>query len=77
MGEFSGTSSRLAANVTSSIEMFGAYEESSGPYTHGWEIAFREGDDFRLIKEAQTGPGSGFLMFEAKLLRLVRSERIL
>lgn len=63
MCELFGMSSLLPANVRFSLEIFGERGGNSGPHADGWGIAFREGQDFRVIKEAQPAAGSACLRF--------------
>lgn len=63
MCELFGMSSLLTANVTFSLEIFGERGGKSGPHTDGWGIAFREGRDFRVIKEPEPAAGSALLRF--------------
>jgi glutamine amidotransferase len=52
MCQLFGISSRLPTNVTFSLKVFGERGGKTGPHGDGWGVAFHEGRDFRVIKEA-------------------------
>jgi glutamine amidotransferase len=52
MCQLFGMSSRLPTNVTFSLKVFGERGGGIEPHGDGWGIAFHEGRDFRIIKEA-------------------------
>jgi glutamine amidotransferase len=56
-------SSRLSTNVTFSLAVLGDRGGRLGPHKDGWGIAFNEGKDFRIIKEATSASGSACLLF--------------
>jgi predicted glutamine amidotransferase len=61
--ELFALSSDMPANVTFSIGVFGERGGRLGPHKDGWGIAFKEGRDFRLMKEAAPAPDSACLRF--------------
>jgi glutamine amidotransferase len=61
--ELFGMSSRLPTNVTFSLAVFGERGGRIGPHKDGWGIAFNEGKDFRIIKEAAPASNSACLLF--------------
>lgn len=63
MCELFALSSDRPANVTVSLGVFGERGGRVGPHKDGWGIAFREGRDFRLIKEAAPASDSACLRF--------------
>lgn len=63
MCELFGMSSRLPTNVTFSLGVLGERGGRSGPHKDGWGIAFSEGRDFRIIKEAEPACNSACLRF--------------
>jgi glutamine amidotransferase len=63
MCELFGMSSLLPANVTFSLAIVGDRGGNSGPHADGWGVAFREGRDFRVIKEAKPAAESACLRF--------------
>jgi glutamine amidotransferase len=63
MCELFGMSSRLSTNVTFSLSVLGERGGRLGPHKDGWGIAFNEGKDFRIIKEAAPASGSACLLF--------------
>ncbi len=63
MCELFGMSSKLPTNVTFSISVFGERGGHRGPHRDGWGIAFNEGHDFRIIKEAAPASDSACLRF--------------
>jgi predicted glutamine amidotransferase len=63
MCELFALSSDTPANVTFSLGAFGERGGRLGRHRDGWGIAFREGRDFRLIKEAAPAASSACLRF--------------
>ena len=63
MCELFALSSDRPANVTFSLGVFGERGGRLGPHKDGWGIAFKEGRDFRLIKEAVPAAASACLRF--------------
>lgn len=63
MCELFALSSDTAVNVTFSLGVFGERGGRLGPHRDGWGIAFREGRDFRVIKEASPAAASACLRF--------------
>src|SRR3990172_705307 len=63
MCQLFGISSRLPTNVTFSLSVLGERGGGTGPHGDGWGIAFHEGRDFRLIKEAAPAFDSACLKF--------------
>jgi predicted glutamine amidotransferase len=63
MCELFGMSSKLPTNVTFSLSVFGERGGHLGPHKDGWGIAFNEGNDFRIIKEAAPASESACLRF--------------
>lgn len=63
MCELFALSSDMPANVTFSLGVFGERGGRLGPHKDGWGIAFKEGRDFRLIKEAAPASSSACLRF--------------
>ncbi len=63
MCELFGMSSKLPTNVTFSLSVFGERGGQLGPHKDGWGIAFNEGHDFRIIKEAAPASDSACLRF--------------
>lgn len=63
MCELFALSSDAPVNVTFSLGVFGERGGRLGPHRDGWGIAFKEGRDFRLIKEAAPAAASACLRF--------------
>lgn len=63
MCELFGMSSRLPTNVTFSLRVLGERGGRLGPHKDGWGIAFNEGADFRILKEAAPASDSACLRF--------------
>lgn len=63
MCELFAISSDTAVNATFSLGVFGERGGRLGPHKDGWGIAFKEGADFRLIKEAAPASASACLRF--------------
>ena len=63
MCQLFGVSSRLPTNVRFSLKVFGARGGGSEPHGDGWGIAFHQGRDFRIIKEAAPAFDSACLDF--------------
>ena len=63
MCELFALSSDKPANVTFSLGVFGERGGRFGPHKDGWGIAFKEGRDFRVIKEAAPAAASACLRF--------------
>lgn len=63
MCELFALSSDAPATVTVSLGVFGERGGRLGPHKDGWGIAFKEGRDFRLIKEAAPAADSPYLRF--------------
>ena len=63
MCQLFGMSSRLPTNVRFSLKVFGERGGGIGPHGDGWGIAFQEGRDFRIIKEARPAFNSACLDF--------------
>lgn len=63
MCELFALSSDRPANVTFSLGVLGGRGGRLGPHKDGWGIAFKEGRDFRLIKEAAPASSSACLRF--------------
>ncbi|HWP24487.1 MAG TPA: class II glutamine amidotransferase [Candidatus Binatia bacterium] len=63
MCELFGMASRFPTNVTFSLSLFGERGGHRGPHKDGWGIAFNEGRDFRMIKEAAPASDSACLRF--------------
>jgi predicted glutamine amidotransferase len=63
MCELFALSSDMPANVTFSLGVFGERGGRLGPHKDGWGIAFKEGRDFRSIKEAAPASASACLRF--------------
>lgn len=63
MCELFGMSSRLPTNVTFSLSVLGDRGGRLEPHKDGWGIAFNEGKDFRIIKEAALASNSACLQF--------------
>lgn len=61
MCELFALSSDRPANATFSLGVFGERGGRLGPHKDGWGVAFKEGRDFRLIKEAAPASGSACL----------------
>src|SRR6266511_1867127 len=55
--------SNLQTNVPFSLSVFGERGGHRGPHRDGWGIAFNEGHDFRIIKEAAPASDSACLRF--------------
>jgi len=58
MCELFSMSSRYPANISFSLEEFARHGGMSGPHKDGWGIAFYEGGDVRLIREADSAATS-------------------
>lgn len=63
MCELFALSSDRPTNATFSLGVFGERGGRLGPHKDGWGVAFKEGRDFRLIKEATPASGSACLRF--------------
>jgi len=63
MCQLFGMSSRLPTNVTFSLKEFGERGGKTGPHGDGWGIAYHEGRDFRIIKDAAPAFNSACLRF--------------
>lgn len=63
MCELFGMSSKLPTNATFSLSVFGERGGHLGPHRDGWGIAFNEGRDFRIVKEAAPAAESACLRF--------------
>ena len=63
MCELFALTSDRPTNATFSLGVFGARGGRLGPHKDGWGIAFREGRDFRLIKEPTPAADSACLHF--------------
>lgn len=63
MCELFGMSSKLPTNVTFSLSVFGERGGHLGPHRDGWGIAFNDGHDFRIVKEAAPASESACLRF--------------
>jgi predicted glutamine amidotransferase len=63
MCELFALSSDRPTNATFSLGVFGERGGRLGPHKDGWGIAFKEGRDFRLIKEAAPASDSACLRF--------------
>ncbi len=63
MCQLFGMSSRLPTNVRFSLKAFGERGGGNEPHGDGWGIAFHEGRDFRIIKEASPAFDSACLGF--------------
>jgi predicted glutamine amidotransferase len=63
MCELFGMSSRLPTNVMFSLSVLGERGGHLGPHKDGWGIAFNEGRDFRIVKEAAPAWDSACLQF--------------
>ena len=63
MCELFGLCSDRPVNATFSLGIFGQRGGRLGPHKDGWGAAFKEGNAFRLIKEAAAAAGSACLHF--------------
>lgn len=63
MCELLGMSSNLPANVNFSLMKFAEHGGFTGPHRDGWGIAYYDGVDVRLIKEAEAAAGSDWVEF--------------
>lgn len=63
MCELFALSSNVPANITFSLGVLCPRGGREGPLKDGWGIAFKEGRDFRLIKEASPAADSAYLRF--------------
>lgn len=63
MCELFAMSSRLAADVRSSLEIFARRGGAEGPHKDGWGIAYYADEDVRLVKEADPASGSACVRF--------------
>jgi len=63
MCELFALTSNRQANATFSLGIFGGRGGRLGPHKDGWGIAFKEGRDFRLIKEPTPASDSACLSF--------------
>ena len=63
MCELLGMSSNLPATVSFSLMKFAEHGGFSGPHSDGWGIAYYEGLDARLIKEAEAAADSDWVRF--------------
>lgn len=70
MCELLGMSSSLPATVNLSLMRLAEHGGFTGPHRDGWGIAYYEGLDVRIIKEAEAAAGSAWVAFvEAHHLR--------
>ena len=63
MCELFGLSSNLPVSANFSLETFSRHGGDTGPHRDGWGIAYFEGRDARLIKEAEPAAGSDWVDF--------------
>ena len=63
MCELFGLSSNLPVTANFSLETFARHGGDTGPHRDGWGIAYYEGEDARLIKEAGPAAGSDWMNF--------------
>ncbi|MCP4296135.1 MAG: class II glutamine amidotransferase [Proteobacteria bacterium] len=66
MCELFALSSNYPTNVSFSLEEFALHGGNTGPHKDGWGIAFFEGTDVRLIKDADAASDSPYLEFIQK-----------
>jgi predicted glutamine amidotransferase len=63
MCELLGMSSSRPATVNLSLMRLAEHGGFTGPHRDGWGIAYYEGPDVRLIKEAEAATGSAWVVF--------------
>jgi predicted glutamine amidotransferase len=63
MCELLGMSSSRPATVNLSLMRLAEHGGFTGPHRDGWGIAYYEGPDVRLIKEAEAAAGSAWVVF--------------
>ncbi|MHA1570591.1 MAG: class II glutamine amidotransferase [Alphaproteobacteria bacterium] len=66
MCELFGLSSNLPVTANFSLETFARHGGDTGPHRDGWGIAYFEGKDARLVKEAEPAAKSDWLEFIAR-----------
>jgi len=66
MCELLGLSSNLPAKVTLSLQKLAEHGGLSGPHKDGWGVAYYEGADVRLFKEAEAAANSEGVRFIAE-----------
>jgi predicted glutamine amidotransferase len=63
MCELLGMSSNLPATMNLSLTTLAEHGGSTGPHGDGWGVAYYEGADVRLIKDAEAAAGSDWVRF--------------